>query len=171
MFFCDLRFLLSVFGPYLPRAPKSPSIHIVKGLLRFAPCKPVYAPKMRPRLRACLCRLLHFICALQAFLRRSASIPHPSRTSGVCSARACITCYILSSCQVMMKNPAKSHTACSFACIFCFHVVYIVAGKHIPASPALVSDFMPARWQTIAASHMYDRRAVVSFSAVGGRKV
>ena len=30
----------------------------------------------------------------------------------------------------MMKNPARSHTACSFACIFCFHVVYIVAGKH-----------------------------------------
>lgn len=71
----------------------------------------------------------------------------------------------------MMKNPARSHTACSFACIFCFHVVYIVAGKHIPASSALVSDFMTARWQTIAAAHMYDRRAVVSFSAVGGRKV
>ena len=204
---------MAVIAPHWLRAPRFPLIRIFKGNRRFAPCNPDYAPKMRPRLRACLCRLLHFICAGKAFLRRSASIPHPSRmagvcsaracllsverssscnsanlfylvyrslaepaarhllSAGVCSARACITCYILSSCQVMMKNPARSHTACSFACIFCFHVVYIVAGKHIPASSALVSDFMTARWQTIAAAHMYDRRAVVSFSAVGGRKV
>lgn len=95
MFFCDLRFLLhyvcpafclymAVIAPHWRRAPRFPLIRIFKGNRRFAPCNPDYAPKMRPRLRACLCRLLHFICALQAFLRRSASIPHGGRLIRAC---------------------------------------------------------------------------------------
>ena len=60
--------------------------YLFKGNRRFAPCNPDYAPKMRPRLRACLCHLLH----LSARGRLSCAVPHLSRTAGVCPARACL---------------------------------------------------------------------------------